>query len=280
MSRRERTLVAADWVRERLETAMTDDPDLRLVEVSVDPDRYAEDHIPGSVSLNWNRELQDDRQFDVVGAREFARVLGEHGIDEDTTVVLYGDMYNWFAAYAYWLFTYYGHEDVRLLDGGWNVWTAEGHPTTDDEPTYPSVTYSVPDTDATIRVDASGVTEALDDASVSLIDVRAPAEYRGDIRSPPGWNEGVQRGGHIPGAENVPWDRVVDDDGRFRSNAEIRDLFDGLLDEELIVYCRIGERSALTWVALHELLDRPPVRHYYGSWVEWGNTVGAPVERS
>ncbi|GAB6878398.1 sulfurtransferase [Halorubrum gandharaense] len=279
MSRRQQTLVSAEWVRERLDTIATDDADVRLAEVNIDPERYAESHIPGAISFDWNDDLQDDRLFDIVKPTEFARVLGDHGIDENTTVVLYGDLYNWFAAYAYWLFTYYGHDDVRLLNGGWNVWSNEGNLTTDEKPTYTSVSYPVPESDSTIRADAHEVTPLLNEDSVSIIDVRSPPEYRGDVLSPPGWNESVQRGGHIPGAKNVPWHHVVDESGRFRSNAELQELFDDVLVEDVIVYCRIGERSALTWVALHELLEQPNVRHYYGSWVEWGNTVGAPLER-
>lgn len=279
MSSRENTLVSGNWVAERLDQFGMDEPDLRIVEVNIDPERYEEGHIPGAIRFDWNEDLQDDQQFDVVTPTEFARLLGNHGIAENTTVVLYGDFYNWFAAYAYWLFTYYGHDDVRLLDGGWRSWMEAGYPTTAEAQTYTSTSYSVPTIDPSVRVDIAEVKTAVETDTAALVDVRAPPEYRGDVLSPPGWNENVQRGGHIPGAVNVPWSRVIDEDGRFKSSTELMALFPGINNEEVIVYCRIGERSALTWVALHELLGASNVKHYYGSWVEWGNTVGAPIER-
>lgn len=272
-------LVSAEWVRDRLDRFGSDDPGYRIVEVNIDPTRYDEGHIPGAIGLDWTADLQDPDRFDVVPPSAFARVLGECGIADGTTVVLYGDLYNWFAAYAYWLFTHYGHADVRLLDGGWDRWVAAEHPESTAEPTYPSTAYAVPPRNDAIRVDRAAVADAVDSDEV-LVDVRAPPEYDGEVLAPPGWNENVQRGGHIPNAVNVPWSRVVRADGRFKSRAELEAVFDDVVgDDGAIVYCRIGERSALTWVALHELLGVRPVRHYYGSWVEWGNTVGAPVER-
>lgn len=275
---RDMALVSAEWVEEHLDRFCDDGAEYRLVEVNVDTSRDGTERIPGAVSLDWNEELQDTERFDVASPEVFARTVGEYGVEEETTVVLYGDLYNWFAAYAYWLFTYYGHEDVRLLDGGWRYWTATGKPTSERIPDYPTVQYAVPTRDASIRVDRPGVEAAITAENVAILDVRAPPEFRGDVLSPPGWNEGVQRGGHVPGAENVPWSRVVDGDGRFRSNDALRELFGDLLDGEVIVYCRIGERSAMTWFAIHELLGKRDVTHYYGSWVEWGNTVGVPVE--
>lgn len=272
-------LVSPEWVHDRLDRFGSDDPGYRLVEVNVDPTRYDEGHVPGAVGVDWTADLQDTDRFDVVQPAAFARLLGEHGITDGTTVVLYGDLYNWFAAYAYWLFTYYGHDDVRLLDGGWDRWVATRYPESTAEPAYPSVTYPVPSTNDAIRADRPSVVDAVGSDEV-LVDARAPPEYDGEILAPPGWNENVQRGGHIPGATNVPWSRAVRADGRFKPRSELEAVFADVVDDDgVIVYCRIGERSALTWVALHELLGIRPVRHYYGSWVEWGNTVGAPVER-
>ena len=274
------TLVSAEWVAERLPAFERDDPELVLVEVDVVPDTYAEAHLPGAVGLDWRTDLQDPTIFDVPSKAAFEELLGGLGITETSTIVCYGDVDNWFAAYAYWVLTYYGHDDVRLLDGGREYWLEQALPTTDTIPSFVEQSYEVDAIDESIRVDREGVLEAME-AGTQLVDVRAPAEYRGEILSPPGWNEGVQRGGHIPGAINVPWSRVVRPDGRFKPPSEIRAVYEdaGVVDDETIVYCRIGERSALTWVALTELLGFDAVSHYYGSWVEWGNTVGAPVER-
>ncbi|MDZ5811939.1 sulfurtransferase [Halorubrum sp. AD140] len=275
---RDAALVSAEWIQDHLDEFAEDEPEYRLVEVNVDTSRHNTGHIPGAVSLDWNAELQDPERFDVASPEAFAQLVGQYGIEEDTTVVLYGDLYNWFAAYAYWLFTYYGHNDVRLLDGGWRYWITAGKPVADRTSEYPAVSYAVPAPDTSIRVDRPDVEAAVTGGNTTIVDVRAPPEYRGDVLSPPGWNEGVQRGGHIPGAENVPWSQVVNADGRFKSNAALQELFSQLLDEQVVVYCRIGERSAMTWFALHELLGKRDVTHYYGSWVEWGNTVGTPIE--
>lgn len=271
-------LVPVDWVRDRLDEFASPSDDYRLVEVNVDPDRYETGHVSGAIELNWNDDLQDESRFDVVPPEGFARLLGEHGIADDTTVVVYGDLYNWFAAYAYWLFTYYGHEDVRLMDGGWKCWRERGYPVTAETPSVTRTAYSVPSRDESIRADRSTVSEAIG-GEPTIVDVRAPPEYRGEILAPPGWNENVQRGGHIPGAVNAPWSNAVGEDGRFKPNEALRDEFADVTGDDVIVYCRIGERSAVTWIALRELLGVDSVRHYYGSWVEWGNTVGAPVER-
>lgn len=272
-------LVSPAWVAERLETIRDDDPALRLVEIDVDTDLYDDAHIPGAVGFDWQADLQDARTFDTPPRAEFERLLGEAGLTEKSTVVLYGDMMNWFAAYGYWLFKYYGHADVRLLDGGRQYWLENDYPVTDEQPSFTPRSYTAGSRNDTIRVDRLGVEAAIGEAT--LVDVRSPPEYRGEILAPPGWNEGVQRGGHIPGAINVPWSEVVTDEGQFKSAADLKARYEqaGVTNEdEIIVYCRIGERSALAWVVLHELLGFDSVRHYYGSWVEWGNTVGAPIE--
>lgn len=271
-------VVSAEWLSERLDAFVADDPAFVLLDVSVDTTSYEETHIPGAIGLDWQRDLQDAETFDVLSPADFSAFVGGLGITADTTVVVYGDLFNWFAAYAYWLFSYYGHDDVRLLDGGRDYWLASQFPTTTEEPSFGARQYGAIDADESIRADRPAVVDALE-TGTELLDVRSPQEYRGELLAPPGWDEGVQRGGHVPGAENVPWSRAVADDGRFRPASELRAAFPVGADEETIVYCRIGERSALVWVVLHELLGREAVRHYYGSWVEWGNTVGAPVER-
>lgn len=274
-------LVSAGWVVDHLEEFQRDDPSLRLIEVDIDPQNYEEGHIPGATAVDWREDLQDSTVFDVPARPSFEHLLGEHGVTADSTVVLYGDMMNWFAAYAYWLLAYYGHGDVRLLDGGRDVWTDRDAPLTKAVPSFEERSYDAASTRESIRADRPDVEAALD-GDVTLVDVRTPAEYRGEILAPPGWNEGVQRGGHIPGAINVPWSNVVDDVGLFKARSNLREIYESAgvdSDSETITYCRIGERSALTWFVLYELLGYDDVQNYYGSWVEWGNTVGAPIER-
>ncbi|EFW90428.1 thiosulfate sulfurtransferase [Haladaptatus paucihalophilus DX253] len=274
-------LVSVGWVVDRLDEFQRDDPSFRLLEVDIDPSNYDEAHVPGATKVDWRTELQDSTTFDVPTKGDFEALLGGHGITEDSTVVLYGDMMNWFAAYAYWLLTYYGHSDVRLLNGGRDSWLGRDAPVTDEVPEFTARSYSAAEPNADVRADQPDVLDAIP-RETSLIDVRTPEEYRGEILAPPGWNEGVQRGGHIPGAVNIPWSQVVDGEGRFKSEDELRAIYEAAgIDEttEIITYCRIGERSALTWFVLHELLDFEDVRNYYGSWVEWGNTVGAPIEK-
>ncbi|ELZ28657.1 thiosulfate sulfurtransferase [Halogeometricum pallidum JCM 14848] len=273
-------LVSPEWVVDRFDEIQADDPALQLFEVSVDTDVYDDGHIPGAHSLDWNVELQDPETFDVLTREDFETLLGSYGVTSETTVVLYGDMMNWFAAYAFWLLKYYGHPDVRLVNGGRDYWTRQSFPLSTEQPPVTERKYEVTAVNDEIRVDREIVNDALD-RDVSLVDVRSPEEYRGEVLAPPGWNEGVQRGGHIPGAINIPWSQAVAEDGRFKPPEELRHVYEPILDSEteIFVYCRIGERSALAWVVLHELLGQEDVRHYYGSWVEWGNTVGAPIER-
>lgn len=274
-------LVSVDWVRDRLDEIQRDDPSLRLLEVDIDPSNYDRGHVPGATKIDWKTDLQDATTFDVPTKTAFGDLLGGMGVTADSTIVVYGDMRNWFAAHAYWLLTYYGHNDVRLLDGGRDRWQERDGQFTTEVPMFTDRSYEVDPPNRAIRADRPEV-EAAIGSGISLVDVRTPEEYRGEILAPPGWNEGVQRGGHIPGAVNVPWSQAVGTDDRFKSEAEIREIYEAkgvITDRAVITYCRIGERSALTWFILHELLDFEDVRNYYGSWVEWGNTVGAPIER-
>jgi len=273
-------LVTADWVADRLDAFQSDDPEYRLVEVDVDTEAYDETHAPGAVGFNWETQLQDQTRRDILDRDDFEELLGSHGIAPDSTVVLYGDNSNWFAAYAYWQFKYYGHEDVRLLDGGRDYWLDGDYPTTDEEPTYPTVGYDARGPFEGVRAYRDDVETAID-RGVPLVDVRSPEEFSGEVLAPPGLQETAQRGGHVPGATNVSWAATVDDDGRFKSADELRELYEdaGITDDqEVVTYCRIGERSSIAWFALSELLGYDDVTNYDGSWTEWGNLVDAPVE--
>jgi len=274
-------LVSADWAEDRLDEAQSDDPDLRLVEVDVDTEAYDEAHVPGAIGFNWETQLQDQVRRDILSKEDFEDLLGSHGITEDSTVVLYGDNSNWFAAYTYWQFKYYGHEDVRLMDGGRDYWLENGYPTTDDVPSYPEQEYSARGPFEGIRAYRPDVELAID-RGLPLVDVRSPEEFEGEILAPPGLQETAQRGGHVPGAKNISWAATVNDDGTFKSAEELRDLYEpeGVDDDqEVVAYCRIGERSSIAWFAMHELLGWDNVTNYDGSWTEWGNLVGAPVKK-
>ena len=276
MSHEPGPLVSAEWVANNLERFSEREPEYRLVEVDSRPGLYDEAHIPGAVALDWRGELQDSKTFDVVSRERLGRLLGERGITPETTIVLYGDFYNWFAAHAYWLLRYYRHGSLCLLDGGRAYWRKQSFPMTDKKPDHPATTYEVPAPDESMRADRDAVGAAIDGPE-RLVDVRAPPEYRGEVLAPPGWNEGVQRGGHIPGAENVPCRCATRGDRRFKSRARLENVYEEYLEDAVILYCRVGERAALTWFVLHELLGHEDVRYYYGSWIEWGNTVGLPV---
>ncbi|UPM42600.1 sulfurtransferase [Halocatena salina] len=273
-------LVSADWVEDNLDAFQDDDPAYRLVEVDVDTEAYSDGHAPGAIGFNWETQLQDQTRRDLLSKEDFESLLGEHGISNDSTVVLYGDNSNWFAAYTYWQFKYYGHDDVRLLDGGRDYWLDNDYPLTEEEPDFSEQDYTASEPDESIRAYRSDVEAALDD-SVPLVDVRSPEEFSGEILAPAGLQETAQRGGHIPGASNVSWAAVVQDDGRFKSAEELRELYadEDIEDEEIIAYCRIGERSSIAWFALHELLGYDEAVNYDGSWTEWGNLVDAPIEQ-
>jgi thiosulfate/3-mercaptopyruvate sulfurtransferase len=274
-------LVSADWVEDNLDAFQSDDPDYRLVEVDVDTEAYDESHAPGAVGFNWETDLQDQTERDILKTDDFEELLGSHGITEDSTVVLYGDNANWFAAYTYWQFKYYGHDDVRLLDGGRDYWIENGYSTTDEVPSFSAVDYSASGPRESIRAYREDVENAIE-RGVPLVDVRSPEEFKGEILAPPGLQETAQRGGHIPGAKNISWAAVTQDDGRFKPRNELDELYgaegiDG--DGTTVAYCRIGERSSVAWFALHELLGYEDAINYDGSWTEWGNLVGAPVEK-
>jgi len=273
-------LVSADWVEDRLDDFQSDDPDYRLVEVDVDTEAYDDEHAPGAIGFNWETQLQDQTQRDILSKEDFATLLGEHGISDDSTVVLYGDNSNWFAAYTYWQFKYFGHRDVYLLDGGRDYWLEEGYPTTDEVPAFDSVNYTARGPFESIRAYRDDVENAIE-RGIPLVDVRSPEEYSGEILAPPGLQETAQRGGHVPGAQNVSWAATVQEDGRFKSKDDLADLYESegvTNDQEVVAYCRIGERSSIAWFALSELLGYDDVTNYDGSWTEWGNLVDAPIE--
>lgn len=277
---RENVLVTTSWLAAHL-----DDPDVRVVEVDEDSAAYyTSGHIPGAGALDWSRELQAEGSRDVVGPAEFAALAGARGIGPDSTVVLYGGNHNWFAAFAYWLFRYYGHRDVRLLDGGRIRWTMDGLPLVDDEPQPTAVDYPTPSAHPEIRTLREEVLAA--DPSTVYIDVRSVDEYSGRLIAPAHLpQEGGQQRGHIPGAVSIPWNRAVGRDGTFRDEASLREIYAAPLAAverggKVVSYCRIGERSSHTWFVLHELLGVNAATNYDGSWVEYGSLIGAPVERS
>ena len=260
--------------------------DRRILEVDEDTEAYGRGHIPGALAVHWKHDLQDRVRRDFIGPEAFAALMDRLGIGNDTEVVLYGGNSNWFAAYAYWYFTYYGHRAVRLLDGGRKAWELEGRPLTTEIPEVaPSTGYRPAGPATEIRALRAQVLDAVGNGGgTALVDVRSPAEFSGEIMAPPHLpQEGAQRRGHIPGAANIPWAKAVDPEtGAFLPPAQLRSLYEarGLTpDREVIAYCRIGERSAHTWFVLHELLGYPRVRNYDGSWTEWGSLVGAPIER-
>ncbi len=271
-------LVTTEWLAEHLS-----DDGLVVAEVDESPELYDEGHIPGAVKLHWRDDLQDPVERDVVDRETFEALLGSRGIGNDTSVILYGDKNNWFAAYAYWYLKLYGHEDVRILDGGRQKWIDEGRDITADVPSPAAAAYSASEQDASLRAYRDQVLEGLGDSGRALVDVRSPGEYAGDLIAPPGYEqEGAQRGGHIPTAASVPWATAVADDGTFRTADELREIYGGkgvTPDKEVTAYCRIGERSAHTWFVLRELLGYENVRNYDGSWTEWGNLVDVPIER-
>jgi len=271
-------LVTTDWLAEHLT-----EPGLVVAEVDENTDLYEEGHIPGAVKLHWRDDLQDKLIRDVVSKAEFERLMGERGIANDTSVVLYGDKNNWFAAYAYWYLKIYGHEDVRLLDGGRQKWIEEGRELTTDFPSPTAAKYEATDRDESIRIRRDEVLAGLADAAFALVDVRSPQEYAGELMAPPGYEqEGASRTGHIPGAQSIPWATAVRDDGTFKSTDELREIYGSkgvTPDKEVRAYCRIGERSAHTWFVLRELLGYENVKNYDGSWTEWGNLVDVPIEK-
>jgi len=271
-------LVETDWVAEHL-----DDDSIRIVEVDENPALYAEAHIPGAIGFDWRSDLQDSVKRDFLGPEDFGALMGGRGISNDHTVVLYGDRNNWFAAYTYWYLRYYGHDKVKLVNGPREKWIAEGRETSTEVPDHPVADFTARPGDDSIRAFRDEVREAIE-SSTNLVDVRSPQEYSGELIAMAGYEqEGAQRAGHVPGAASVPWAQAVTEEGTFKSAAELRDLYTskGVIDGDapIIAYCRIGERSAHTWFVLHELLGLGDVKNYDGSWTEWGNLVGMPIEK-
>jgi thiosulfate/3-mercaptopyruvate sulfurtransferase len=269
-------LVDADWVEAHL-----DDPGLVLVEVDEDTSAYDTGHIPGAIKIDWKKDLQDPVRRDFVDKAGFEALLSQRGISNDDTVILYGGNNNWFAAYAYWYFRLYGHQNVKLLDGGRKKWELDSRELVKDVPDRAATSYVATDQDSAIRAFRDEVVAAI--GKENLVDVRSPDEFAGRLLAPAHLpQESAQRGGHVPTAKNVPWSKAANEDGTFKSDDQLRTLYGdeaGVdFSKATIAYCRIGERSAHTWFVLHELLDQPNVKNYDGSWTEYGSLVGVPIE--
>jgi thiosulfate/3-mercaptopyruvate sulfurtransferase len=272
------TLVETGWV-----AMHRADPNVRLVEVDVDTTAYGSGHIPGAIGWDWKVDLQRQPVRDIPSQAEWEALLSRSGIGNDNLVVLYGDNNNWFAAFAYWLFKLYGHQDVALMDGGRVKWQAEERELTTEYPAILPTQYVAQPTRLKLRAVRDDISTAIAEPTVALVDVRSPKEFSGELLAPDNLpQEGAQRGGHVPGARNIPWATAVSSDGTFKSAVELREIYGskGITPEKpTIAYCRIGERSAHTWFVLTELLGHPDVRNYDGSWTEWGSLIGAPIER-
>ena len=270
-------LVSAEWARDHI-----DDPNIRFVEVDVDTGAYEQGHIPGAVGWNWTSQLSDGIQRDIASRQDLERLLRESGIGRDTHVVLYGDNNNWFAAWAYWQLKLHGWDKVSILNGGRKYWLDNGLPITTDVPSYEPTDVTIDEPSWDLRAFREDILPRLGDRNLTLVDVRSPAEFSGEVISPPGMTETAQRGGHIPGAQSIPWAQAVREDGTFKSADELRSLYEAkgvTPDKDVIAYCRIGERSSHSWFVLKELLGYPNVRNYDGSWTEWGSMVRVPIEK-
>jgi thiosulfate/3-mercaptopyruvate sulfurtransferase len=271
------TLVSTDWVAGHLT-----DPKVRIVEVDVDTKSYDEGHVPNAIAWAWNSQLSDPIRRDILSKQQFEELMSASGIANDTTVVIYGDNNNWFAAWAFWQMKIYGHTDVRMMNGGRKKWLAESREVTTDAAKPARAQYKASEADASLRALLPQVQQAVSGRLAALVDVRSPAEFTGEILSPPGLPETCQRGGHIPGARSIPWGKAVNEDGTFKSYDDLKALYGGEgVDgsKPVIAYCRIGERSSHSWFVLKYLLGYDKVTNYDGSWTEWGNLVAAPVEK-
>ncbi len=274
---KENVLVSPEWAQQHLE-----DPNVRFVEVDVDTAAYEQSHIPGAVGWDWTSQLSDGVRRDVASREEMSRLLSESGIGSDTHIVLYGDNNNWFAAWAYWQLKLHGWERLSILNGGRKYWLDNGLPLSVDVPTYEPTGIDLPEPSNVLRAFRDDVMAQLGDHGATLVDVRSPAEFSGEVIAPPGMTETAQRGGHIPGAQSIPWGQTVREDGTFKDADALRALYEpkGVTpDKDVIAYCRIGERSSHSWFVLRELLGYPNVRNYDGSWTEWGSMVNVPIER-
>ncbi len=271
-------LVETSWVEEHLS-----DSNVRLIEADEDVLLYEVGHIPGAVKLDWHVDVQDRTNRDFIDQRGFEQLMDNYGVSNDTTIVLYGDKNNWYACYAFWLFNMYGHKSLKIMNGGRAKWEAEKREYTKNVPHFEQTHYHAQPIDESIRAFRDDVLSGLKNPSRRLIDVRSPQEFSGELLHMVNYpQEGAQRGGHIPGAKNIPWATAANADGTFKSAEELRQIYGGkdiTPDKEVISYCRIGERSAHTWFVLTELLGFPRVRNYDGSWTEWGNIVRAPIEK-
>lgn len=270
-------LVGTDWV-----AAHAKDTNVRVVEVDVDTKAYDEGHVPGALAWAWNTQLCDTLRRDILSRQQFEELMSASGVQPDTTLVIYGDNNNWFAAWALWQAKIYGHKDVRLMNGGRKKWLSEGRELSQQVPAVERTRYQAKTADLSLRALLPQVEEASAKRTAALVDVRSPQEFTGEILAPPGLPETCQRGGHIPGARSIPWGKACNDDGTFKSVADLRQLYaaegvDG--SKPVIAYCRIGERSSHSWFVLKYLLGFDKVTNYDGSWTEWGNLVGVPVER-
>ena len=272
-------LVETDWVASTLKSGA-----YKLIEIDVDTDAYAQNHIPGAIGFNWQTELEDTLRRDVPSKAQWDTLLSKSGISNDDTLVLYGDNNNWFATFGYWLFVIFGHDKskLKLINGGRKKWIAEGRELTATVPSYPPATYTSGEPNWTLRAFRDEILTKLGDKNLTLLDVRSPDEFTGKVIAPAGMTETAQRGGHIPGAYSTPWLNAVKDDGTFKSYDDLKAFYGSKGVEEgkdVVAYCRIGERSSHTWFVLYNLLGFENARNYDGSWTEWGSIIGAPIER-
>jgi thiosulfate/3-mercaptopyruvate sulfurtransferase len=270
-------LVDTDWVQSH-----RSDANVKLVEVDVDTNAYEEGHIPGAIAWNWTSQLNDSIRRDIPSKGQLEKLLGESGISNTDTIILYGDNNNWFAAFAFWILKIYGHQDVRLMDGGRKKWVAINGELTTQEERPQAAAYHAKEADTSLRSNVTEVVQNIQNGGFNLVDVRSPAEFTGEVIAPPGMTETAQRGGHVPGAKNIPWAQAVNDDGTFKDADALRTLYGakGIDNSKpVIAYCRIGERSSHTWFVLHYLLGFGNCKNYDGSWTEYGSMVGVPIEK-